>query len=257
MASDILRGLVRHLIPHSLRRGTIAKRTVVEKSGGVVMSGPFRGMKYLTHPDDFVDYTMLLGTYELEIRPALSAVLTGGRFKNVIDVGSAQGYYVVGLAMVRPDLRLVAFETNPKGREQTVRMAEANAVGERIEIRGLCEPASLRDVLRDPARTFLIMDIDGGEEELLDPAKVPELASVCVLLEVHDMYVPGVSDLIRDRFRSTHDIEHIPVRLRTLADLPFQVPSLLGRGYLGVLRERSPGNDWLFMRPKPKSNDPH
>ncbi len=214
------------------------------------MSGPFRGMRYLNHRDDFVDYNMLLGTYELEVRPALSEVLTGGRYSSVIDVGAAQGYYVVGLAMLRPDLRVIAFEKSPEWREQIGRMAEANGVQGRIGVREFCEPAGLRDALQEPVRTFLIMDIDGGEKELLDPAKVPELISVSILLEVHDMFVPGVTDLIRQRFSSTHDVEHIPVKPRTLEDFPFPVPSFLGRSYRGVLDERPPGNDWLYMTPK-------
>ena len=45
------------------------------------------------------------------------------------------------------------------------------------------------------------------------------------------------------------DIEY-PVKPRTLDDFPFQVPSLLGPSYRGILDERPPGNDWLFMTPK-------
>jgi hypothetical protein len=184
------------------------------------MSGPFMGMKYLNHPDDFVDYTMLCGTYEKEILPALSPLLDGA-FEVVIDVGSAQGYYVVGLAMRRPDLRIIGFESNPEGQAQITRMAEVNGVGGRIELRGYCDPAGLRNAIEDASRTFLIMDIDGGEQELMDPTKIPQLASMTILVEVHDPYVPGVTELIRERFRDTHDIQHIPTNPRTLVDLPF------------------------------------
>ena len=47
-----------------------------------------------------------------------------------------------------------------------------------IQVREFCE------MRNGPAGTFLIMDIDGGEKELLDPAKVPELGFLLSLLEV-------------------------------------------------------------------------
>src|SRR5277367_5483480 len=74
-----------------------AKR-YLEKNGPVVRNGPFSGMIY---PREAAlnrhSIPKLLGTYEMELHPVLDLVAKR-HYDCVIDIGSAEGYYAVGLA---------------------------------------------------------------------------------------------------------------------------------------------------------------
>ena len=63
-----------------------------------VRSGPFQGMRYL---DEIVWGSVTprwLGCYEWELHGAVRQILDRG-YKTIIDVGCAEGYYAVGLAL--------------------------------------------------------------------------------------------------------------------------------------------------------------
>jgi len=74
-------------------------------------------MRSLTCSHDFVDYTMLLGAYEKELHPFVTEIQHSG-FHTMLEIGSAQGYYAVGFALLCPELRIITFESNPTAREQ-------------------------------------------------------------------------------------------------------------------------------------------
>jgi predicted O-methyltransferase YrrM len=238
---------IRGLIPNGWHPYERAQAKIVRESKGVVMSGPFQGMRYLNDPADFLDYSMLLGTYERELHPIIASLASSG-LRTIIDVGAAQGFYVVGLARNCPDARIVAFESNPEGVEQLHRMARANGVDGRIETRGFCSPEALAEAIHEPSKTLVIMDIDGGEKDLLDPALVPALGRCTILLEEHDFLVPGIIDLIHQRFASTHAIERIEQETRTKSDLPMR-SAVLDRWLVATMNERPPGNSWLYLKP--------
>ena len=74
--------------------------------------------------------------------------------------------------------------------------------------------------------TFVLIDVEGAEIALLDPAKVPPLRDATILVETHDLLVPGCRDTIARRFAATHVIEEVTTSTRTLDDFP---PSLAPR----------------------------
>jgi hypothetical protein len=81
---------------------------VAEHFGYTVQSGPFKGMKY-TRPTVLSRHATptLIGQYEREIYPSLMEA--AGRVEAVIDIGHAEGYYAVGLALLGK--RVIVAET--------------------------------------------------------------------------------------------------------------------------------------------------
>ena len=66
------------------------------------------------------------------------------------------------------------------------------------------------------------MDVEGAEMRLLTPDAIPSDATMVV--EVHDAFVPGVSETLAQRFAGTHEVERIvPVR-RATGDFPLHRP---------------------------------
>ena len=85
----------------------------------------------------------LLGIYERELHPIVERACTLG-FRQIVDIGAAEGYYAVGMALRNPSTRVVAFEADEHGRTLLRRMAGTNGVTGQVEIAGRCEQADLR-----------------------------------------------------------------------------------------------------------------
>ncbi len=66
----------------------------------------------------------------------------------------------------------------------------------------------------------LLVDCEGYEVTLMDPAAAPKLRGWRALVELHDFAVPGIADVIGERFSSTHDVQIIEERPRD-PDLQF------------------------------------
>lgn len=186
-------------------------------AGGRVAAGPFAGMRYrrskrATYPPK------ILGTYELEIADVIER-LCAHAFPKIVNVGAAEGYYAVGFARRCPHASVVAFEAKNTLRRDLVRLAADNSVADRLDIHGWCRPADLRGVLAGLDDVLLMVDVEGAESELLNPAAVPNLSQAHIVVELHDFIVPGVSPLVRRRFERTHVITEVRSRPRSADDL--------------------------------------
>jgi len=169
--------------------------------GLVVKNGPFRGLKYLPESSDGSLLPKLLGTYEAALHPALAAVLQRG-YDNIINVGSAEGYYAVGLARCLPGVRVIAFDTDPRAREMCAKLADLNGVSDQITILGECNPEVLASVIGN--RSLIVSDCEGYEAELLDPHLVKGLDRCDLIVELHPLKNSTSPDLFETRFKQSH-----------------------------------------------------
>jgi hypothetical protein len=195
----------------------------------------------------------LLGIYERELAPLIDeACLQESEL--VVDIGAAEGYYAVGLAIRNPCCKVVAFETESRGRQCLREMAELNAVIDRLDIRGKCEASDLERALAGNLRSLVICDVEGYEVQLLDPAAVPSLSTAVILAEMHDFIHPGSTDLLYTRFANTHEIRQIFQEPRSRSDFPWRtlVTALLPRSYLNWATSewRPVRMSWLWMEPR-------
>lgn len=193
------------------------------KTRRVVRAGPFAGMNYI-HDTIAGGYVpKLLGIYERELHMIIMS-LSALRIRSVINIGAADGYYAVGLSRMFPELRVVAFEMEQRGREFLEVMAQRNGVLPQIEIRGRCELEDLSSAIGTLQQTLVLCDVEGYEDVLMDPEKVPGLRGAYLLVEIHDTKNPGVSDRIRRRFAPSHVIETIWQENRLASEFPFTTP---------------------------------
>jgi hypothetical protein len=171
----------------------------------------------------------------------------------VVDVGAAEGFYAVGLALRNPQARVLAFEMAERGRALLAEMARLNGVAGRVEIRGKCEPADLQAALGNAVRPLVVCDVEGHEERLLNPQTVPPLRGASVLAEMHDFVRPGITEEIQRRFAATHRVQRLWQEPRTAADFPYRTlgTALLPKSYLdwAVSEWRPERMSWLWMEP--------
>jgi hypothetical protein len=192
---------------------------ITQRQGLIVGQGPFAGMHYLDTAAGSTYVCKLVGAYEAELDGVVEE-LVARSFSTIVNVGSAEGYYAVGLARRIPSATVYAFDGDDGARQASAELARRNGVAERVEVRGWCDVEALRSVVGGGEHTLVVCDCEGGEDELLDPVKIPALRSATLLVELHDCFVPGVTQRLRERFEPTHDVRLIDDKPRDLAKFP-------------------------------------
>jgi hypothetical protein len=243
-----------NLIPWRFRPIGITHLAVVSRSGLQVMTGPFQGMKYVREAQGSCLPPKLLGCYERELHPVFEAY-RAEPLDLVIDIGAAEGYYAVGVVYSGIAQKSIAYEAVPEGANLLREVARRNGVENRVSVKGFCRPEDLQTelVAAVPGRTLVIVDAEGAEDVLLDPAHVPAITNASVLVELHDFIVPGVTDRIRERFSATHTITRFDQQDRRIDEnlcRTWLVRQLPARYRLEILSEKRPiPMHWFWMRP--------
>ena len=197
-------------------RSALAAR-VAESTSFRCWSGPFKGMQF---PSDIVkrhSSPKLLGTYEAELHSYLEPLLHR-QYLTAVNIGMAEGYYVVGLALRLPEATIYGFDADPIAKCRTRELAVLNGVGDRVIVAGLANHQHLQEILSRPP-SLLMIDCEGCEAEILDPARCSVLAETDIVAELHPNVVPDVESLINERFGRTHDIHLVRSTTRSADQL--------------------------------------
>lgn len=253
--------LFRRLLPPTLRptldlfrhqRGALRPiLRFLRRYGLTVRAGPFAGLRYprstvLQMPSRVPH---LAGTFEAELHPVIEEIVKA-RPSLLVNLGAADGYYAVGMALRLPDTRVTAFEADPVRFRLCSRVARLN--GARIDLRGLCTTQEL-DAM-DATGATVLCDVDGAEEELVDPERVGWLRTATLLIEVHEAFAPGVTEALRERLGPTHSLEWIEQRPHFLADPAHRMFWSLGLSPIQqqmIISELRPiPTPWLWATPK-------
>jgi hypothetical protein len=247
-----LKSGIRRVLPEGYRPIGYLTNLVRNRTGGVVRQGPFKGMRYVANSVGSAYLPKLLGIYERELAPRIEQICAA-KPALIVDVGAAEGYYAVGLALRNPQARMIAFETEENGRVALKQMARLNGVP-RLEIRGKCEPNDLQTALAGNAAVVVVCDVEGYEDKLLDLTSVSALRQASILVETHEFVVPGITENLKCRFDRTHTVEQIWDEPRSRDEFPWRTlaTALLPERYLdwAVSEWRPVRMAWLWMQPK-------
>lgn len=191
--------------------------------GSKVFAGPFQGMELIEDIYNSLFTPQLLGTYEWEIHDAVEKAISK-KYKHVVNIGCAYGYYAVGLALRMPNTTVHAYDIDENCRAQCKKMAELNSVADRVIIGEKFEGKDFEKFADE--ETLIFMDIEGAEQELLDPEAFPALQKMDVIVELHDCNIPNLSTIIPAKFSPTHMVKVLP-------NAPFSFPmdKILGFEY--------------------------
>lgn len=226
---------------------------VTRKSGLVVQSGPFQGMRYVDRINWLVFVPKLLGVYERELAGVTRQMLSA-HYPVVVNIGCGEGYYAVGFARGSPHSKVMAYDIDPLSRDMCAEMAHLNGVSDRVVVRGECTHATLADDLTP--HSLVICDCEGYELQLLDPEKCPALKDVDLLVELHEFAAEGLTEQMLSRFRATHEIEIIPAVAAGLEMAQgLDALSLEDRLY-AVSEYRPPGMEWAVMMTRRERRQP-
>jgi len=184
---------------------------IYDRTGGKVYQGPFKDMtivrKFSWGDGDTAG--KLLGIYEDELHPAITHLTKENDFDVVLNIGCAEGYYGIGLARNLPKSLCALFDINPDAINIARENAKVNGVNN-VQFNTDCSVENIRSYLAKAKRPFIVMDVEGHENVLLDLNLIPELNRSTVIVESHDCVSSGTTDRIVDRLKETHDVYTIP-----------------------------------------------
>ena len=267
LASDVKRQLIADLsreagepnltLNNGLRllckwRSVLIQNTLIANEGTKVLQGPLAGMDFIERSAEGCHVAKLLGCYEQPLHPHIHVALSG-KYSKIVNIGCAEGYYAIGFARAIPNLISLAFDTDPGAQNACRELAERNGVSDRVEIGGLFTPADFANYKDEAALIFC--DIEGAEQELLDPEMAPGLRTLDIIVESHECIRPGVTQTLVSRFTESHNIELVEDNgSRQLANLPEWFTKLSHLDQLLATWEwRSGPTPWLVMQVKNKN----
>jgi hypothetical protein len=171
-----------------------------------------------------------------QLHPALERAFAE-RPAVVANVGCAEGYYAVGIALRLADTVVHAYDLAATARRMTLEAARLNGVDDRVQIHGRCRGF--------PVGTGLVVcDIEGAEGSLLDSA---ELRNAILIVETHEFVRPGVTKLLETRFSRTHSVELLEARPTESALLDWLEPA---ERNVALEEMRTGEQAWLAMWPR-------
>ncbi len=222
-------------------------------SGLTVRHGVFAGMKYPEMKSvGSTLFPKLLGSYERELEPLLQRICNN-HYTEIVNIGCAEGYYAVGLAMRIKNAKVFAFDIDDTAIRLCREMAELNGVSERLITGNFCDAEMLKN-LPLTEKALIISDCEGYEKELFTRDNVSALARHEFLVEVHDFMDIEISSYLRELFEPTHNIEVYSSIDDIKKAQQYSYEELEGLSLEArriVLRECRPAiMDWFYMTPK-------
>ena len=238
----------------NFRRELLGERLSNELSN-TVEYGPFKGLILGANQWGARDRaSMLLGTYELEVVEKISSL--PDKYSTFVDIGAADGFFTVGALVSRRFDKVACFESSEQGRNSISSNAIVNHVHEKILILDLADKNFVK-ILRDDHNldidtSVFLIDIEGGELDILTPENLSILRNSFLVVEIHEEAVdyysryPAFLKSASDYF----DITHLTSAVRN-PSLYKEISQWTDNDRLAIFSEgRSRLMNWVVLSPK-------
>jgi hypothetical protein len=223
------------------------KYKILKKLNYTVYSGPFKGMRYINQSNGSELLPKVIGVYEFSIQHIFEHVVNSD-YKNVIDIGCAEGYYAVGLAYrfssINKKCKVFAFDINNEALNNLNQLALINNVSDNVISGTYFDPSMFKNF---DHKSFVICDIEGSEIDMLNPQTQEALKYMDILVEVHDGGEKSnkIKSVLYNRFSQTHSIEFFKYVLapgKLFGNISLKKQARL------LDEKRRFGLEWMFMR---------
>lgn len=225
------------------------QKQFIDTYGLNVVGGPFKGMKYVDQSVGSSYLLKLVGSYEEVLHPAIR-VMQKRDYSSIIDIGCAEGYYLVGLGLSHPKAKLVGYDLEESALRLTRELYDKNNLPNELVLEKDCTHEKLSQQI--VKNTLIICDAEGFEKIILDPEKCPSLKDVqTLLIESHDFIYPDMKNILIRRFSHSHDITTVAFKHANEKNYPFlhQMKNKLDR--YNILYERvAQDQEWLILEKK-------
>jgi precorrin-6B methylase 2 len=217
----------------------------------IVLNGPFKGLKYPQFRSRNSSlYSKLIGSYERELHPTFEEIINTN-YTQILDVGCAEGYYAVGLALRMPSIKVVAYDIEAEARDLTLQMAKLNNVADRVKVESTCNEETLKQFPFEK-KSLIISDCEGYESQLFTKNNILNLQHTDLLIETHDFIDINISTNLEKLFAATHHLTIIQSIGDVLKAKNYTYPELANETLETKYRIFEEGrrftDEWLYLK---------
>lgn len=191
----------------------------------IVQSGIFKNLRYpKIYSYGSVIFPKLMGIYEKQLHKPINE-LKKNNYETVINIGAAEGYYAIGMALYFPKSKVVAIDQNIDALNFLKEMSITNKTQDRVKIINGDAKIFLEKI--DPNQSYLVVcDCEGCEYDIFSEKNIENLKRSDLIIEMH--YSEEYSKFIKqknsflEKFKKYHDheiVKHEDTRLEDLKDL--------------------------------------
>jgi hypothetical protein len=212
----------------------------------ICLSGPFKGLKYIKTSSWGPIFPKLLGTYEEPIFPWIEYIIKN-KYSTIINIGSGEGYYAAGFAQFSKISNVFAFDIDNKALGLLSIIKKINNLTNLTSSNSISNTI-INDLITNKCLIFL--DIEGGEYTLLNIDNIPNLFYCDILVELHEIYIPNITEILSNRFYITHEIEII--KDNNFRKIDSNLLNKISKGRLiNLVNEHRPSSmSWMFLKCK-------
>lgn len=166
------------------------QRKIIELHRYVVAYGPFEGLN-LDRDVWWGRYdltTKMLGVYEEHVTAKLCELLkkTNGPF---VDIGAADGYFALGVAVGRLAKQVYAYEISAEGRQKLSRNIHLNGCEDGVTVEAEANYESIARLVDVHENIVGLIDIEGAEYGFLDARMLELMRNSRLIVELHPWLV--------------------------------------------------------------------
>ena len=222
----------------------------------VVQSGIFKNLRYpKIYSYGSVIFPKLIGIYEKQLHKPINEFKKNS-YDTVINIGAAEGYYAVGMALNFPQSKVVAIDKSIEALNFLKEMSIINHTQDRVKIINGDAKIFLEEI--DPNQSYLVIcDCEGCEHDIFSKKNIENLKKSDLIIEMHysEEYLIFIEEKnsFLERFKKYHDYEivkHQNTRLEDLKDLE----NITIKHAIKITNEvRAENAEWIIFKSKYKN----
>ena len=175
---------------------------IFEKFNGVVQDGIFKNLKFKINRLGL--HSKILGIYENQLQMYIKDAINK-KPNLIINIGCGDGYYGLGIANILKESKCILVDTNKSELQSAEQNAQANNLLN-VEFKLNIEDEEINELCSSNDKSFIIIDAEGWEINLLDHEKFNQFQNASLLIECHDFIHKNITNNLINKFLFSHKI---------------------------------------------------
>ena len=193
-------------------------------------------------------YSKLLGCYEQLVMTELEVMLSIKKYENLINIGSDEGSYAVGIARLFPSMNIYTFDCNDVAQAECLKLSKLNKIKNKFIING-CFDATKIDIEDTNKATLFLVDCEGCENEIFTKEMIASFVNADYIIEMHYENHPNLLDKLNSYFSETHNVKLLTAKSDFEIIKQNKSPELVGLSFEQkkyILAERYYYTQWMI-----------
>ena len=170
---------------------------------GKVIDGHYKGVKIFPKEHWSNDLgSKILGLYEKQIQDTVKNLCFNNKITTLINFGAAEGYHLTGLVKSKIIKKGFGIEINKATINTLKKNIKLNKINNKIKIISQPTLSFINTYLnrKELAKTLFLIDIEGGEYNLINSENVKLIKKSFLLIEMHPF--ANISKIKKKKFQS-------------------------------------------------------